>query len=39
METGDETEISLGDSFAEDFSLHVITAQIANEDNGSILKF
>ena len=39
METGDETEISLGDSFAEDFSLHVITAQIAKEDNGEIIKF
>ena len=39
METGDETEISLGDSFAEDFSLHVITAQIAKEDGGEIVKF
>ena len=39
METGDETEISLGDSFAEDFSLHVITAQIVKEDNGEIIKF
>ena len=38
METGEETEISLGDSFAEDFSIHVITTRIANEDDGSILK-